>query len=95
MLWIDLYQTKKEGQMLEGLKPPVRQNYICKVAFYLGTLKPSDSEILKEAIDNKELWPAKTLSNGLAQRTIKIADTTITKHRNQLCACFRDDATLD
>lgn len=81
--------------MLEGLKPPVRQNHVCKVAFYLNALKSNDAEILKQAIANKELWPARTLSNELAQRTIKIADTTITKHRNQLCACFRDDPTLD
>jgi hypothetical protein len=81
--------------MLEGLKPPVRANYLCKVRFYLTSLKKTDAEILEKAIDDKKLWPAKTLSDQLAQRSVKLADTTITKHRNQLCSCYRDDADID
>lgn len=81
--------------MLEGLKPPVRANYLCKVKFYLTSLKPADVEILQKAIDDRKLWPAKTLQNELAARSVKIADTTITKHRNQLCSCYRDDADID
>lgn len=81
--------------MLEGLKPPVRANYTCKVGFYLSTLKSADVEILQKAIDDSKLWPAKTLSDQLAQRTVKIADTSITRHRRQLCSCYRDDAEID
>ena len=81
--------------MLEGLKPPVRVNYSCKVGFYLSTLKADDAVILKQAVDDYKLWPAKTLSDQLAQRTVKIADTSITRHRKQLCSCYRDDAEID
>lgn len=81
--------------MLEGLKPPQKQHPICKVSFYVKNLKASDQEILQNAVDNKELWPASTLSRELALRTIKISDLSITKHRNKLCSCFRDDADLD
>jgi hypothetical protein len=81
--------------MLEGLKPPVRANYLCKVRFYLTSLKKTDAEILEKAIDDTKLWPAKTLSDQLAQRNVKIADTTIAKHRNQRCSCYREDADID
>ncbi len=81
--------------MLEGLKPPVRANYVCKVKFYADSLKPEDTEILEAAIADEKRWPAKTLSNALAERSVKIADTTITKHRRGMCSCYRLDADLD
>jgi hypothetical protein len=81
--------------MLEGLTPPVRKNYVCKVDFYLSTLKSADVEILRKAVENQEAWPARTLSDQLKTRGVSIADTTITRHRRALCACYRADAEID
>jgi hypothetical protein len=76
--------------MLENLEPPKNAATYCKVAKVIETLQPSDQEILKAAILDSELWLANTLSNSLRSRGLSIADVTITKHRKNLCACFRD-----
>lgn len=73
--------------MLEGLKPPQDRLYPCKVAQVLSTLETSDQIILAQALEDYQTWPAKTLSNALKERKVLLADTTITKHRRNLCQC--------
>lgn len=76
--------------MLEGLKPPPNRAYFCRVAQALTDLSEADREILSTALQDKQSWPAKTLSNALRERGLVLADTTITKHRQQLCQCGRE-----
>lgn len=75
--------------MLEGLKPPQNKLYPCRVAQILSTLETSDQIILAQALEDYQTWPAKTLSNALKERKVLLADTTITKHRRNLCQCSR------
>lgn len=76
--------------MLEGLKQP-KKNFGCKVEIVARELSESDKKIFFSAIDApKEEWPAKTLSNELTKRGIRLVDTTITKHRTKACWCYRD-----
>jgi len=75
--------------MLEGLKPPPNRAYFCRVSQVLSDLAKEDQEILTTAIADHQSWPAKTLSNALKERGLSLGDTTITKHRKQLCACGR------
>jgi hypothetical protein len=77
--------------MLEGLKPPPNKVYYCRVSQVLAELDQADQEILDQAIADYRSWPAKTLQKALRERGLTLADTTITKHRNQLCACAKDD----
>jgi hypothetical protein len=77
--------------MLEGLKPPPNKAYYCRVSQVLSELEQADQEILDQAIADYRSWPAKTLQNALKERGLTLADTTITKHRKQLCACAKDD----
>jgi hypothetical protein len=52
-------------------------------------LSKGDAQILADALENTDLWGAKTLSNALREKGLSIADTTISKHRKKICACFR------
>ena len=52
-------------------------------------LSDKDYKILIDAIENTEVWGARTLSTALRQKGVSVADTTITKHRKKACACFR------
>lgn len=76
--------------MLENLRVPKSRSIRCKIADIKKNLKPKDRVIFEEAIDNIDLWKAKTLSRELYKRGVKLADVTISKHRQQLCSCFRD-----
>ena len=73
--------------MLEGLEPPKR-NYTCRIKVLSDQLDKKDSTIFLEAVNSPDKWPAKTLQNALKERGIILADTVITKHRQQLCRCF-------
>jgi hypothetical protein len=73
--------------MLEGLKPPHERLYPCKVAQVMQMMETSDQVILTQALEDYQTWPAKTLSNALKERKVMLADTTITKHRRNLCQC--------
>jgi hypothetical protein len=75
--------------MLEGLEPPQNKTVFCKVDHVMSQLEESDTKILQEALDDTERWKHKTLSNALRARGISLADTTISKHRLRVCACFR------
>lgn len=75
--------------MLEGLTPPPNKSVYCKIDLMAQELDESDRKILFDAIDDHETWGARTLSSALRQRGISVADTTITKHRQRACACFR------
>jgi hypothetical protein len=75
--------------MLEGLEPTTNRAYYCKVDELSKELEPKDYEILTNAIADRSKWSAKGLQNALRARGVSLADTTITKHRNQLCNCFR------
>jgi hypothetical protein len=76
--------------MLEGLTPPKNRSVYCKVADVYATLDESDRKILQAAVDDVDTWGARTLSTALRNRGLSMADTTITKHRNKGCACYRD-----
>ena len=75
--------------MLEGLEPPKNKSVYCKVAQLRERLEESDVVIFETALADKERWAAKTLQNALRERGLSLADTTITKHRNKTCACYR------
>jgi PP-loop superfamily ATP-utilizing enzyme len=75
--------------MLENLEPIKNRVYYCKVDILKDELSEEDYKILIEAVNNKEKWQARTLSRALLERGLKLADTTIGKHRNKECACFR------
>ena len=74
--------------MLEGLTPPPRK-WNCKVKQEADGLSPSDKKILLEAVDNPA-WKFKTLQKELGKRGIVIVDTTLSRHRNKACGCYRD-----
>jgi hypothetical protein len=76
--------------MLEGLSAPRNKSVYCKVdVIYLG-LEPADRKILETAMDDSISWSANALSSELRLRGLSMADTTITKHRKQTCACYRE-----
>jgi len=75
--------------MLEGLEPPKNKSVYCKVAQLREKLEETDLIILDTALEDKERWGAKTLQNALRERGLSLADTTISKHRNNTCACYR------
>ena len=75
--------------MLENLETPKNRAVYCKIDQILQELEVSDQEILKAAIADKDRWGAKTLQNSLRERGLSVADTTISKHRNKTCACYR------
>lgn len=74
--------------MLEGLEPPKNKSVYCKVADLAETLQDNDRTIFMEAVNDLS-WGARTLSIALRNRGLSIADTTIGKHRNKGCACYR------
>lgn len=75
--------------MLEGLTPPQNKAVYCKIQQIQATLDQADLAILNKALDDTASWGARTLSTALRNRGLSVADTTITKHRQQACACFR------
>lgn len=75
--------------MLEGLEPP-RVNFTCRVKTLNEELDKKDAQILSAALADVRKWPAKTLQKALKERGISLADTVISKHRQQLCRCFQD-----
>lgn len=75
--------------MLEGLEPPQNRAVFCKVNDVMNELEESDVKILQEALDDTERWKHKTLSNALRAKGVSLADTTISKHRLRVCACYR------
>ena len=81
---------KGRDTMLEGLKPPPNRLYSCRVAHVLSELDQADRDILIQALNDIDSWPAKTLSNALRERNLSLADTTITRHRQLICQCRRE-----
>jgi hypothetical protein len=75
--------------MLEGLEP-AKPTFTCKVATLYSELDKKDAEILKAAIADVRKWPAKSLQKALKERGVSLADTVISKHRTQLCRCYKD-----
>jgi hypothetical protein len=75
--------------MLEGLEPLKNRTYTCKIELMQEQLDPKDYQILLEALADSNKWTAKGLSNALKTRGVTLADTTITRHRTQVCNCFR------
>ena len=76
--------------MLEGLTPPKNRAVYCRIADLAAEMSDTDKGIFMTAIEDREAWSANSLSTALRQRGVSVADTTISKHRNQACACFRD-----
>lgn len=76
--------------MLEGLEPAKNRAYTCKVELLRGQLDAEDYEILLTALADTQKWGAKTLQKALRERGVLLADTTITRHRQNACACFRE-----
>lgn len=75
--------------MLEGLEPIKNRVFYCKVDLLKKDLEPKDYQILLEAIADTDKWSAKGLQTALRMRGVTLADTTIAKHRNQTCNCFK------
>jgi hypothetical protein len=75
--------------MLEGLEPPKSKSVYCKVSQTLEKLEDNDAAILIAALADVDRWGAKTLQNALRERGLSLSDTTIAKHRNKTCACYR------
>ena len=75
--------------MLEGLTPPENKSVFCKVAQTIEELDEADVHILIAALADTDRWKNKTLSNALRAKGLSLADTTISKHRNRVCACYR------
>lgn len=75
--------------MLEGLKPESNRAYYCKVEILKQELDAKDFAILEAALNDDKTWSANGLSKALRKRGVVLADTTIGKHRNQQCWCFR------
>lgn len=76
--------------LLDGLEPPVKRDS-CRVRTILESLEKKDQEILNNALADEITWKAKTLSDSLKQRGLQIVDTGISRHRRQLCSCFRSN----
>lgn len=74
--------------MLEGLTPPERVR-ACRVSSEADKLNDKDREIFFSAVNDNNLWPAKTLSDQLGKRGISISDLSITRHRRQVCSCSK------
>ena len=75
--------------MLEGLEPPKNKAVFCKVNDVMNELEEADVQILQAALANTDRWKHKTLSNALRAKGVSLADTTISKHRLRVCACYR------
>jgi len=75
--------------MLEGMTPPKNRAVYCRIDQLIQEMTEADGKILTEALDNTSAWSANALSTALRQRGVSVADTTIAKHRNKACACFR------
>lgn len=75
--------------MLEGMTPPRSRAVYCKIDQLAQTMTDANREIFFEAIDNPTDWSANGLSTALRQRGVSVADTTIQRHRNKTCACYR------
>jgi hypothetical protein len=75
--------------MLEGLEPPKNKAVFCKVNDVMNELEEADVQILQAALADTDRWKHKTLSNALRAKGISLADTTISKHRLRVCACYR------
>lgn len=76
--------------MLEGLTPPRNRTVFCKVDDWLGKLNESDRKILTDALADLNTWPHSTLARALRAKGVDISDTTIGKHRNKDCACYKE-----
>lgn len=76
--------------MLDGLKPPRTKAIYCKIDQIGESLDDKDRAIFFQAIDDHDAWGARTLSTELRKRGVSVADTTITRHRQRGCACYRD-----
>ena len=75
--------------MLEGLTPPLNKSLYCKVDLLAKDLSDADAKILMAAIEDTHNWTANGLSRALRAKGVNLADTTIGKHRNRSCTCFR------
>ena len=72
--------------LLTNLTPPKRL-FHCKVRTLLQTLDDKDAQILKQAVEDIQGWPARTLQNALEARGVVLSDLTINRHRKKLCSC--------
>ena len=75
--------------MLEGLEPPKNKAVFCKVNDVMNELEEADVQILQAALADTDRWKHKTLSNALRAKGVSLADTSISKHRLRVCACYR------
>jgi hypothetical protein len=72
--------------LLDDLTPHVKR-YSCKVATIANELEPEDRAIFLAAIQDRNTWSNRSLSNALRNRGITLVDTSISKHRDGLCSC--------
>lgn len=77
--------------MLENIRTSLIQHrrYNCAVRTFYDTLSEADQEILMDLLTDSSV-SHNSLARALReQANIRLADTTIAKHRNGLCSCSR------
>jgi hypothetical protein len=73
--------------MLENLVLPKRR-YPCRVRDLASELGEKDGKILVDAANNPE-WPYSGLQNALGKLGVVVSQSSLKKHRTQMCSCFR------
>lgn len=68
---------------------PASKSYPCKVRNLITSMSKEDAQILTEAVQNVNMWPARTLQNALQTRGVILSDVTIGRHRKNQCSCAR------
>lgn len=74
--------------MLEGLTPATHERK-CLVTKVAESLDKDDAKILNDALADQGKWSSNALSEALGKRGVKLGDSTIRKHRDKMCLCFR------
>lgn len=72
--------------ILKDLTPPARL-HSCKVRTLMATMSKEDAQVLLDAVNNNNIWPARTLQNALEARGVILSDLTIGRHRRGTCSC--------
>lgn len=64
----------------------------CTVRALYDTLPPEDAAELRSAIDavdvaGRHIYQASQISRALSKRGVKLAESTISRHRRRMCVC--------
>ena len=81
--------------MLEHLTAKKRQNFgpgECKFRVILNRLEPNDQVILEDCMTNRDEYSTHGIWQGLRSAGIHVGYTTLSRHREGLCAGGVTDA---